>query len=444
MRRTQLLALVLCLIGSPLAAQGLRDKISQLFIFGEGRDPLFLAGTADPNNPASLRAHAEHFIPSAVQNNSTLISFLQNAIATNVANIPLGATSSGITFRLVGGNLVPTSRSPGPIFAERYQTLGRGRVFVAANINAFNLKKIRGVNLDNIRLNFTHVNADFPGCDTVFGGDCSQYGLPGLENDFIQLNLDLNMSVTALSFLVTFGLLDRLDFGVALPLIFNDLRGTATAQVVPFGGPTAAHFFGGTPDDPQLSDTRFVEGSASGIGDVAARLKLVLTQSETTGFALLADGRFPTGSEEDLLGSGEFAIRGLGIVSASFGPFSPHANFGYVYRTGDLQTDAVLATLGFDHVLAPWATLAADLVSEFQVGDNKLEIPETVQVETPFRRSIEATTIPVMRDDIVNASFGFKFVTRSRLTIVANSLWPLNDGGVRPDVLWTAGLEFNF
>ena len=30
------------------------------------------------------------------------------------------------------------------------------------------------------------------------------------------------------------------------------------------------------------------------------------------------------------------------------------------------------------------------------------------------------------------------------LTVIANTLWPLNRGGLRPDVIWTAGLEYNF
>ena len=46
-----------------------RSKISQLFIFGSGQDPLFLAGSADPNNPASLQAHGDHFMPSAIAEN---------------------------------------------------------------------------------------------------------------------------------------------------------------------------------------------------------------------------------------------------------------------------------------------------------------------------------------------------------------------------------------
>src|SRR3712207_8029781 len=55
--------------------------------------------------------------------------------------------------------------------------------------------------------------------------------------------------------------------------------------------------------------------------------------------------------------------------------FTPHANVGYLYRAGDQLNDAVLATVGFDHLLAPWATLAADVVSELEVGPSKLRVP---------------------------------------------------------------------
>ncbi len=444
MTRWLMSAMMALILTAPASAQGLRSKLGELFIFAEGGDPLFLGGSADPDNPLSIQVHGTHFIPSAVQSNGTLISFLESAIATNITNIPISATSSGRTYRFVGGVPEATSTSPGPIFAERAQTLGRGRVLFGATVNAFDFKTVRGVKLSDVQLNFTHENVDFEGCDAVAGADCSQYGVPNLENDFIALDLDMNVKVRSTLFVLTYGLFDWADIGVVLPLVSTSLRGTSTAQVVPFGGPDATHFFSGSPDNADLSAQRFVDGSATGLGDLAARLKLRIAQTSTTAFAVLADGRFATGSEEDLLGSGNTSVRGLGIVSAQFGNFSPHANVGYHYRSGEIENDAVLATIGFDHVLAHWVTLAVDVISDFQVGESQLAVPEPVTLEVPFRRTIAATNIPNRRDDIINGSFGFKFVTPSGLTIIANSLSPLNDGGLRASVAWTLGLEYNF
>src|SRR5438046_8520072 len=75
------------LAATPLEAQGLRDKISQLFIFADGKDPLFLGGTAGSDSATAL--HADHFVPSAVSDNGTLISFIGTAISQNVANLPV-------------------------------------------------------------------------------------------------------------------------------------------------------------------------------------------------------------------------------------------------------------------------------------------------------------------------------------------------------------------
>jgi hypothetical protein len=444
MRRCIWILAGLTVAATSLGAQGLRDKISELFIFAVGKDPLFLGGTADPNNPAVIQLHANHFIPAARAENGTLIAFLSNAISGNVANVPVSATSGGSTFRFEGGVPVRTSLSPGPVFGERALTLGRGRVFVGANVNRQHFESLRGVPLNGIQMTFTHQNVTGPVCDSIVGTSCTPYGVPTLENDVIAVRLALDVDMTVTSFFVSFGLLDRVDIGVVLPFVSTSLRGTSDAQVRPFGGTTAAHFFGGTPSNPQLSTSRFVEGSASGIGDVAARVKILLTQSERATFAVLGDVRFPTGSENDLLGSGHLAARGLGILSARFGEFSPHTNFGFVLRSGDLENNAVLATVGFDHLMAPWATLAVDVVSEFQVGESKLRLPGTVTYDAPFRRTVEPTNLPTTRDDQVNGSFGFKFATGPGITIVANSLWPLNRGGLRPNVLWTAGLEYNF
>jgi hypothetical protein len=444
MRRylSRIVVLVFVAFPSSLPAQGLRDRISELFIFAAGRDPLFLGGTF--GSDSAIAIHADHFVPAANADNGTLISFIGAAVSQNVSNLPVSATSGGSTFRFEGGVPVLTSGSPGPVFGERALTLGRGRVFVGANVNRLHFESLRGVPLDNIEMTFTHENVQGAACDSLAGRSCDPYGVPTLENDVIRLQLALDIEMTITSFFMSFGLLDRVDIGVVVPIVSTTLRGTSNAQILPFGGTTAAHFFGGTTTNPELSTSRFVQGTARGVGDIATRVKVNFTRSERTNFSVLADVRFPTGSADDLLGAGHVAARGLGVLSARFGPFSPHANVGYLFRGGSSQTSAVLATVGFDHVMASWAAIAVDLVSELQVGESKLRLPGTVNYDVPFRRNVEPTNIPNARDDLINASFGFKFLTHSGVTIVANTLWPLNRGGLRPNVLWTAGLEYSF
>jgi hypothetical protein len=443
MRRLLVTALLMLLAG-PVEAQHLRDQLSELFIFGSGESPLTLGGTSDPSNPDSIRIHGNHFVPAAVASNGTVISFLTNSIGSNVSNVPVSATSGGTTFSFVGGVPTRTSLSAGPIFGERAQTLGRGRVLVGLARTGVHFKTLRGVDLGHVRFTFTHANSDFPGCDSIAGGDCSLLGVPTLENETIDLNLALDINLTVTGFLLTYGITDRVDIGVALPLVSVSLAGTSDAQINPFGPPPAVHFFGGTPENPILTASRSIEGSSTGLGDIDGRVKVNLRRADPLSVAILADVRFPTGSESNLLGSGAFAARGLAIFSALFGNFSPHANVGYLYRGGEFETDAVLVTAGFDHLLAPWATLAVDLISQLQVGESPLQVPAPVQIESPYHRTIVPTVIPDTPDDIVDGSIGVKLTAAQGLTVVGNSEWSLNRGGLRPDVIWTAGLEYNF
>jgi hypothetical protein len=450
MRQTFLRSLLIVLAAAavvnarPASAQGLRGKISDLFIFGPGQQPLFLAGSGDPNNPASLQAHGMHFIPSSNEENFAVITFITEALGRNVANMPIGSTSGSETFRFVGGVPVKTSLSAGPIFAERPQTLGKGRVLAGVNRSGFRFATLRGVDMKDIHLTFTHQNSDFPGCDAAFGGDCTKYGIPSFENDVMDFTLSMDLDVKVNSFYMTYGVSDRFDIGLVVPVVQAHFEGSSRAEMHPFGGTTAAHYFAGTSTNPVLFAERQTRGSATGLGDIAVRLKGNLRNTGNTSMGLLVDARFPTGSEKDLLGAGKFSARALAVVASRFGDFSPHLNVGYLVRGSDEANDAVLGTVGFDHRLGGGITLAADLVSELQVGDSKLELPSVVHYESPFERTVNPTEIPDRRDDIVNGSFGFKINAARNLTLVLNSLFPLNRGGLRADLIYTAGLEYSF
>src|SRR2546427_6035806 len=131
MRRYLWGLLGLTLTATALEAQGLRDKISELFIFAAGKDPLFLGGTAGSDSATAL--HADHFVPSAVADNGTLISFISTAISQNVANIPVSATSGGAPLPLRGGPPARTAGSPRPVVARAAPAPGRARGVGRAN-----------------------------------------------------------------------------------------------------------------------------------------------------------------------------------------------------------------------------------------------------------------------------------------------------------------------
>jgi hypothetical protein len=447
MRRLSYLLLPasLCLtVSSAGAQQSLRDKVAGLFIFGRGDNPLHLGGTADPNNPDAVRAHGDHFVPSAVSQNGSIIRFLTVAVGRSVSGVPIGATSSGETFRFEGGVPVKTSTSAGPILAERSQTLGRGRAIVGFSYTSVPFSSLRGQDLGNLNLVFTHANSDFPGCSASAGGDCAQMGLPLLENEVIEVRLDMAMDVTITSFYATYGIFDFLDVSFIVPLVATRFQGVSDANIIPFGGSTATHFFDGTPTAPVLSAQRFVSGSAFGVGDVAVRAKLLIRQTPKASLAVFGDARFATGDESDLLGAGYFQARGATAITAQFGDFSPHLNAGYLYRNTTDANDAIIGALGFDHLMAPNVTLALDLLTNLQVGTSNLRLPQDIAIDYPFRRVVRPTSIPEMRDDIVDGSLGFKITHPVGATLILNALVPLNTGGLRGRTIFTAGLEYAF
>lgn len=429
MRRfTGLCIALLAGLATPLAAQdGLRSKITELFTFGDCGDPLCLEGLVEQQN-----VHGDHFIPANVDGNRVVIAFIENAIGRSVANTPLGATSSGVTFTFEGGVPVATSLSSGPIFAERSQTLGRGRVFLGANVTGLRFQRLRGVPLDDLTLNLAHEDVNDDGL-----------GDPEFENDLIQVRVGLDIDLLVTSFLLTYGVTDWVDIGIAVPIVRTSLKGASVAQVVPFGSPTL-HFFAGTGSDPVLQAATSVSGTATGIGDVATRVKINVAQGEHLGVGLMGDARLPTGNEADFLGAGNLSWRVLGILSGRWDTFSPHLNTGYLVRSGEFDNDAIVAVLGFDNLVANWATVAAEFISEWQVGESKLSLPEPITFVSPFQRTVQASAVPERRDNLLAGSVGLKVKTRRSLTLVGNAIVPLGNGGLQPGVVWTGGLEFNF
>jgi hypothetical protein len=299
-------------------------------------------------------------------------------------------------------------------------------------MSALNFTSLRGVPLDELTLNFSHDDVDPPGL-----------GRPLRENDILQVTLDLNVNLLVSTFFTTFGLSDAIDVGVAVPIVHTNLTGRSMGQFIPFGIPTS-HFFAGDSANPVLTASAATFGSATGVGDIALRMKANLRSDERFAVAVMTDARLPTGNEDDLTGSGHFALRGLLIASARLGAVSPHLNVGHEIRTGRGRSDAIHATAGFDQPMSDWATLAMDLISEWHVGGGGLQFPPAVHIEYPVERHVIPTNIPNMKDHRVHGSFGMKFRVLGGPILVANALVPLRRGGLESRLVWTVGLDGNF
>jgi hypothetical protein len=444
--------LILCLVpyllaATPLAAQDLRSTFLNLFRFGDCGEQALLCLTNTSGQDAALT-----FSDALEGGNSLLIGFVADAIGLSVSSIPTPATSSASIVEFTpGGRITTRQLSSGPIYGERAPSLGPGKLLVGILFARMKFNELRGVPITDLSFNFRHV--DIPGTPGL--------GNPVQENNLLQVNMHLAVQTVAASFFATYGITNWMDVGLAIPLVRTSLSGWSEAQIIPFGS-ASVYSFGGPGDDPKLRETSFQEGSATGIGDMGLRVKLNLRQSGRLGVAFLGDLRLPTGSEANLLGLGAVAARGMGVASMEFGGFTPHVNLGYLYRgrADSLQNHAVLATIGFDHLLTTGVTLAVDVLSEFELDRSSLSVPPDIVYTEPYTRTVPATSIPGMRDSRIDATFGFKWAVpcapswptfcatnaeRGRgLTIVTSAVVPLNSGGLRPGIVWSAGAQFKF
>ncbi|HEU4628425.1 MAG TPA: transporter [Gemmatimonadaceae bacterium] len=428
--RPLLLLVASLLLAGPVHAQDagaeatMRERLRNVFHFGSCEELICLS-------LESPGEHGQHYNPAAREVAESVVGFLYNAIQTSVANIPIGATSSGTIFEIgPTGMPVPVASSTGPIFGERSQTLGRGRLLVGVNATGASFRSIRGIDLDDLSLTLSH--QDVPP---------SGEGNPGFERDTIHVQTALEASMSAMSVYLTYGLTNRIDIGVVVPVVHLSIDGTSIGTIVNTGS-FPLHFWSGTSADPQFVDTTQSSGSTTGLGDIAARVKFNLAQSPRGGLAFLTDVRLPTGDEEELLGSGTVAVRGLLVASARVGNMTPHANAGFLWREGEDENSALLGTIGFDALAAPHLTLAADLVGQYQLGESHVTLPPP----TRFLDGsvVRATNIPSQRDHLLAASVGSKLELPGSFLAVANVILPLGENGMRPNLYWTVGLERGF
>ncbi|WP_420438799.1 transporter [Candidatus Palauibacter sp.] len=429
--------------GRPAAAQSLTDLVSELFVFGQCGVPLCL----DPDfeeTGSFMTEHGRHYLRERVPRNDALILSFREGIGGVVGSLPPTAMAGGRIWS--DGD---RSASFGPIFAERAETLGLGRFFLGLQATAFQVTNFSGVPADNLVLNFFHEDSD------VALGPDPGLGLPFFERDVLQVRTNLGLDYTVATAVLSAGLASFLDVGFSVPVVRASLSGTANAQILPLGN-SLAHRFDGTPAAPVLHASKSVSGSATGIGDVSARMKINLTGGTTVGrapppvgMALLADVTFPTGQEEDLLGLGEGRGRALAILSFNQGRFSPHLNAGYLLREGNLRDsnfdrDAVLATVGFDAHASDAVTVGADLVTRWELADGEHPMPGPVTFIGRPVLTVESSSIPDAPRHFIDLAVGLKYMLGKDMILVTNALLPIQAAGLRPDVLWTLGLQGTF
>jgi hypothetical protein len=416
--------------------------------------------------------HYAHFIGAA---QTTLNETLSSAIATQLAILPIISPSSGFTYKYdsEAGAFVRTTTSFGPIYAERAETVGRGKFSFGTSYQRFRFSSIDGIDLHKVPAVFGHLP------DTGPGGVPEPY-----EADVIQTSNNINLNIDSTMLYGTVGVTDRVDVSVSIPIVSVRMGATSDATIIRVSGPTFTvpgvgtlpnpHQF--TSDPNSLTHSYLSNGNASGLGDVSFRVKTAVWRGRNAGLSLGMDVRTPTGNARELLGSGAIGLKPFVAVSATGRHFSPHVNLGYQWNgssilagdiTGTVVSEdasgaAVISngpsvkqrlpsqlfyTIGADFGAGKGMTFAFDYL-----GQTLINTPRVFRDISPTQNIPGGTgtlwlpTISAGKDTVAlsSASTGVKYNLFGNLLLTANLLFRLDNKGLRQDVIPLVALSYAF
>jgi hypothetical protein len=479
------------------------------------------------NGPSAYRdGHPFHYINDF----STTLKPLTTDIGRQANLLPLASPSSGVllVYDPALKTLVTRTDSLGPILGERAETVGRHHLFIGSSYQFFDFDKIDGVNLHNFPAVLTHTDDNRDNSSTAVPITCSVNNAvsgPGNLNgcgfvrDQIATINSISLKINQYTSYITFGLTNRIDISAVIPIenvrmsLFSqdtvvpgtsgfitpapgspnsmayNQAGTNNPNGTTNGAPYFFHLFKNCPNtspsngatglapaclqhtfpDFQFTGSGSVPyNSASGIGDVVARVKWTAWEAERAGLAVGLDVRFPTGDALNYLGSGSYGFKPFAVLSYR-ARVSPHVLVGYEWNTdsitaGDLTTGVkgnvprdFVYTAGADAWVTKWLTGDFDIVGQRIFGTQTVSITQQPFLancgsctSSPNPATVTEPSLATSANssyNITNASMGIKarpFGKVSRLVFTANVLVRLDDGGLRSKPVPLAGVGYTF
>ncbi len=374
-------------------------------------------------------------IPTALHTGSSTFNFLNEALGTQIGEVPLATPASGFIYSFDKALGVPvlSQQSFGPLLAERAETIGKQTAYLAFTYQRYSFSVIDGNNLKNLPILFYFPNQQNPTVVT-----------------YTQNRVDVNLNQYVIY--GTFGITDRIDVSFAVPLARVALGVSSKGTEYSTSTPATASF------------TEYLPGSASGIGDVILAAKGTVHRSDKFDLAAGAELRFPSGDAKNFLGAGAYGFKPYLVLSRAadrstkldWGKIAPHLNVAYQWNgTSVLATDANGTegnlpsyfgyAAGAELAFTRRITVVADLVGREYFGAAQVSTPRTIMApvdrqQTPFSSIVQVNG----SYNVNNLAIGLKANPWNRILLMANVTFKLNDAGLRATAVPFVGASYTF
>ena len=422
-----------------------------------------------PEPPTGF-SHSAHFSPITTGELTNpavgIVNGFNTLMTLQLSTFPLGSGAGGFTYSFdpALGTFKRSTSSFGPSFAERANTVGRRRFSGGMTFQHTRYDSLEGQSLDDGSIKFYLRHREC--CQTATPPATGNVEVPNgtrlnpfFEGDVIEAALSVKVTTQTAAFFATYGATDRLDIGIAVPIVRVELDAQVVATVQRLATVNVPNIHTFVRGDPTATSSIIQsKGDSSGIGDVVLRGKYrLLDWTGGGGLALATDIRLPTGDADNLRGG---AAQGklYAVASRSGDRLGHHVNVGYTFsgsvgrgnsRLGDLPDEFNYAA-GAEYVLHPKVTVIGDLVGR------SLNDAARLDLQTKTFQFVQTNGGPTMTADFdefeptrgrLNLLFGtagVKFNPVGNLLISASVLFPLTDSGLRNRMTSTFGLDYSF
>jgi hypothetical protein len=383
---------------------------------------------------------------AAIASAQTVSRAVNSSIGTQLTQIPIPSGSVGVVSLQQKDNpLGVPYENLGPILTGRPDTVGRHRLFAGFSYQHFNFNSIDGISLKSLPVGF-----QFSQSVQVGNQPTDTQAISSSELNKVGFQLDQYVG------LITYGLTSTTDVSIALP--FNDVSLSAVSSNF------KAYIYDQNSNQYQNASlpagtTIPSSGTANGIGDVIVNIKQLLIGKEGLRPAVAAglDIRFPTGDALNYLGSGAYGYNLHGLFEYRW-KVSPHLKLGYQWNgrselvtstsnsaksttlPGGLQYDA-----GADYSVIRQVTIAVDVLGSQFVNSPSLSISALpLSPAPPASFTSLPTVVPVTTTYTTsNISGGVKYHASRHWTLYGNVLVPLNNAGLRSNLVPLGGISYN-